>query len=470
VTAPRRVPRGFLGRSARVVGAAGGRGARHLGTRVANLLRDDERARELLDERHREAAIAAARLLGTMRGGAMKLGQLASFVELDFVPEEYRDVYQAELAALRDAAPPVDWPSARRVLEEEWEAPPESVLGDLDHEPVAAASIGQVHRGRLRDGRRVAVKVQYPGVAEAVETDVRTATVLVRGVRALAPGVDAKALAAELRERVVEELDYELEADHHRLFARAYRGHPFAYVPDVVGELCRRRILVSEWVDGAGFAEVRELPQPARDRFGEVLSRFYFGALDVVGAFNADPHPGNYLLRPDGSVAFLDFGAVKRITRAYRESQNAIIRLYLAGDGEGVRSELARAGWFREPERFDPDLVMRGVHATGWHLLEDRPVTITPELVREQLAAMSDPRNELVKALRGTSFPPEELWFRRMALGVLAVCAQLRVTANWHRMGREWWFGEPPATELGRQEWAFLSGRSLWRDPRAAAG
>jgi predicted unusual protein kinase regulating ubiquinone biosynthesis (AarF/ABC1/UbiB family) len=401
-----------------------------------------------------------------MRGGAMKLGQLASFVDLEFIPPEYRELYQSELAALRDQAPPVEWGDARRVLEAEWERPPESVLEDLEHEPVAAASIGQVHRATLPDGRRVAVKVQYPDVARAVETDVRSAMILLRGAKAISPGVDARAIAEELRERVLEELDYELEPANQREFARAYRGHPFAYVPDVVTELSRRRVLVTEWVDGEPFAAMRALGDRERDRIGEMLARFYFGAIDFVGAFNADPHPGNYLLRADGTMAFLDFGAVKRVSRAWREAQVRAARLYIAGDAVGLRDELGRQGYLPEPERFDPGLVMEMARLNGGRFLDDGTVRITPEIVRARVELMTNPRHEVVRAMRGMSLPAEDIWFHRLDLGVTAVLAQLRAESNWHRQAREWWFGDPPQTDLGRAEWAFFADRHLWRDPR----
>ena len=171
-----------------------------------------------------------------------------------------------------------------------------------------------MHRATLRDGSPVAVKVQYPGVAEALESDLANAGVLVRLARAVAPGLDAKAIAAELRERVLEELDYEYEAQNQRAFARAYEGHPFIYVPKVHSELSRRRVLVSEFVEGLEFEDVKTLDQDERDIFGEIVFRFCFGSIYHLQHFNADTHPGNYVLMDDGRVAFLDFGMTKRVT------------------------------------------------------------------------------------------------------------------------------------------------------------
>ena len=172
--------------------------------------------------------------LGQMKGAAMKLGQFASFIDTEFIPEEYREIYQEQLAKLRTDAPAMPWEKVEKVLEEEYDGEPLSELfAEFEHEAFAAASIGQVHRAELLDGRQVAVKIQYPGIAEALDADLRNAGTIVRLARALAPGLDAKAIAEELRERVMEELDYEYEAQNQRSFARAYRDHPFIYVPEV---------------------------------------------------------------------------------------------------------------------------------------------------------------------------------------------------------------------------------------------
>src|SRR5204862_6593795 len=188
---------------------------------------------------------------------------------------------------LRTTAPPMPWKKVKDVLEEEWDDPVEELFDDFDHEAAAAASIGQVHRATLPDGRRVAVKIQYPGVAKALRADMQNAGMIMRLAKALAPGLDAKAAAAELKERVLEELDYEYEAQNQRTFARAYRGHPFIYVPDVVTRLSRRRVLVTEWVDGDSFDSARDLPQEEKDRIGEIIYRFYYGSIYHLQHFNA---------------------------------------------------------------------------------------------------------------------------------------------------------------------------------------
>src|SRR5918998_1584989 len=273
------IPAGRIQRTARVGQAVGGAGARYAGTRARNLVRSDEAGAAAIDERHLEAAEKMVDALGQLKGAAMKIGQLASFIDTEFLPPEYRELYQDKLADLRTAAPPMPWKKVREVLEEEWDEPPEDLFEDFEHEAAAAASIGQVHRATLPDGRKVAVKIQYPGVAKALRADMQNAGLIMRMAKALAPGLDPKPAAEELKERVLEELDYEYEAQNQRTFARAYKGHPFIYVPDVVTRLSRSRVLVSEWVDGIGFEEVKQLPDVERDRFGEIVFRFCFGSI-----------------------------------------------------------------------------------------------------------------------------------------------------------------------------------------------
>src|SRR3954447_10771213 len=308
------IPTGRIGRTARVGGLIGGQAARTAFMRALNVVRSEDDRLEAGDRRYVEAAGQMVQVLGGMKGAAMKVGQVISFLDISAVPPEYRDVVQEALAQLRDAAPVVPFEDMRRVSEGDLEQPIEEVFAEFDEEAVAAASIGQVYRARLHDGRAVAVKVQYPGAEQAVRADLQNLGLLLRAAKRMAPGLDAKAVGAEIRDRVTEELDYEHEAQSQRAMARIWRGHPFAVVPDVVTSLSREHVLVSEWVDGLGFEAVRKLPQEERDRFGEIVFRFFIGSLWRTGFFSGDPHPGNYLLMEDGRVAFLDFGMTKRLS------------------------------------------------------------------------------------------------------------------------------------------------------------
>ena len=245
------------------------------------------------------------------------------------------------------------------MLDEEYDGEPVSELfAEFENEAFAAASIGQVHRAELLDGRQVAVKIQYPGIAEALEADLRNAGMLVRLATALAPGLDAKAIAEELRERVMEELDYEYEAQNQRSFARAYRDHPFIYVPEVITRLSRRRVLVTELVEGIGFDEIKELPHEERSRFGEIVFRGSFGSIYHLQHFNADPHPGNYILMEDGRVAFLDFGMTKKLDREQIVLEQRAFDAASRDDPEAFRQALHDLGFIKKPSKLDAERLM----------------------------------------------------------------------------------------------------------------
>jgi predicted unusual protein kinase regulating ubiquinone biosynthesis (AarF/ABC1/UbiB family) len=407
--------------------------------------------------------------LGEMKGAAMKLGQLASFVDTEFLPPEYRELYQEQLAKLRTSAPPMPWNRVVKVLEEEYEGEPLSELfAEIEEEAFAAASIGQVHRAELLDGKRVAVKIQYPGVAEALESDLRNAGTIVRLAKALAPGLDPKAIAEELRVRVLEELDYEYEAQNQRTFARAYREHPFIYVPDVYTRLSRRRVLVTEFVEGLGFPEVKQLPKEERNRFGEIVFRFAFGSIYHLQHFNADTHPGNYILMPDDRVAFLDFGMTKKLDREQIELEQRAVDAAARKDPDSLRQALHDLGFIKSPSKLDAERLMDHVMVVGGWYLEDREYEVSARRVMKVIESTTDPRSEYYSLMRRESVPADELMGRRMETGVLAVLAQLRARRNWHRIMREWVYADPPATELGELEWAYFADRGEIRTPGLA--
>src|SRR4051795_11541796 len=243
-----RIPTSRIARTARVSSPAAGQAARQLGTRATNVARSEEGKSAALERRHLEAAEQIVSALGTMKGAAMKLGQVMSFLDVGLVPEENREEFQRKLGELRDAAPKVSFAGMRKVIESELDGPLKEHFAEFDSEPIAAASIGQVYRARLHDGRTVAVKVQYPGVAAAVRADMQNLGLILRLMKSVAPGLDVRSVAEEVRTRIGEELDYELEASNQRSMARAYRDHPFIVVPDVVTSLSRERVIVQEFV------------------------------------------------------------------------------------------------------------------------------------------------------------------------------------------------------------------------------
>src|SRR5919199_4210941 len=359
------VPTGRVRRAAKVGRLAGGQAARGYATKAANLTRGEEARHAAAARRQMEAAEQIFDVLGQMKGAAMKVGQVASFIDTGAFPPEFQERIQAKLAELRDSAPRVSFARMRKVVEDDLGERLGDVFEEFSEEAVAAASIGQVYRARLRDGRDVAVKVQYPGAEQAVRADMANLGLLLRAAKTIAPGLDGKAVAGEIRERILDECDYESEAIAHRGFAREWRGHPFLYVPDVVTGLSRRRVIVTEWVDGRRFDDVRQLPAPERDRFAEILYRFFVGSLYRHGHFSADPHPGNYMLMDDGRVAFIDFGMNKKLSRERVEREIRWLRAVIERDADGLRDQLAELGYF---DRADAKVTGERLLAHAWKI------------------------------------------------------------------------------------------------------
>ena len=394
----------------------------------------------------------------------MKVGQVASFIDTGAFPEEFQERIQSKLAELRDSAPRVSFKEMRKVIESELDAPLDEIFAEFDEEAVAAASIGQVYRARLDDGRDVAVKVQYPGVAQAVRSDLQNLGLLMRVAKRIAPGMDAKAMTAEIRERLSDELDYEQEAQSQRAFARAWRDHPFVVIPDVVTSLSRERVLVTEWVDGLGFEEIKQRDAQTRDRFGEVVFRFFFGSLYRNGHFSGDPHPGNFKLLDDGRVAFMDFGMTKKLGRDHLDNEVEAIRLGMEGEADGLLEHLADQGVYpRDDDSIDAEAVLRHFRAVISWYLEDREVTIDKTVVAQVLIDFGDPRSEFWDLMKHGTMPAQAILARRMEGLTLGVLGQLGATANWHRIAREWLFGDEPSTPLGEAEEDFH------KPPRRAA-
>lgn len=461
-----RIPTSRFARTARVSRLAAGQAAKQLGTRAANVARSEEGKQAALERRHIDAAEQIVAALGTMKGAAMKLGQVLSFLDVGLVPEEHREEFQRKLGALRDAAPKVRFTDMRKVIEAELDGRLEELFSEFNPDPIAAASIGQVYRARLHpaageeSGREVAVKVQYPGVAQAVRADLQNIGLILRLVKQIAPGLDVSASADEIRARIGEELDYELEAQNQRSLARIYKGHPFIRVPDVITELSREKVIVQEFVSGIGFDAIKKMDQDTRDRVGEIVFRFFVGCMYRHHQFSGDPHPGNFLLMEDGKVAFLDFGLFKVMPKELLELEMACQRAAAEGDAEQLHKIFSETGFISDPDRFRPDkLLAQFRDATWWYVLDER-VELTPEIATQVMIDMSDPRSQHFGQMRHETLPADHIFGRRVEMLTLAVLSQLRSAGNWHRVAREWLYGDEPVTELGRAEADFYaSGR-----------
>jgi predicted unusual protein kinase regulating ubiquinone biosynthesis (AarF/ABC1/UbiB family) len=460
-----KLPTGRLARTARVGGLVTGQGLRWAGMRTANRLRTPERAAAARSERTAAVVQQLVDQLGQMRGAAMKVGQMISMVEFDGLPEDERDELQGRLAALRDNVPPVAFADLEKLMRREFGGPLRRVFRDFDERAFAAASIGQVHRATTVDGDDVAVKIQYPGVAEAVETDLRNATLLIPLVKRLAPGLDAKALAAEMRERIGEELDYELEAQNQRRIERLLRGHPFVRVPRVHTDLSTRRVLVSEYVEGERFETVRRADEAQRDRYGEIVFRLYFGLLYRDRIALGDPHPGNYLLCPDGRVCFLDFGLLRDVDAARVAAERGIALAVRDQDAAGLKAALVDGGYVpaSRADAVDADFALSMMRmALNWYAVPGER-RFAPEDARRgpDRGRVADSEERAAMRLQVNQFtlPPESILIRRMHGIVAVVLGQLRAGADWGAIAAEYLHGAPPATPLGQAEADFLASR-----------
>jgi predicted unusual protein kinase regulating ubiquinone biosynthesis (AarF/ABC1/UbiB family) len=392
-----------------------------------------------------------ARELGQMKGALMKAAQLISFI-LEALPD---DAQQA-LATLQADAPPMSPALAAQVVTDELGAPPEKVFLDWSLEPIAAASVGQVHRAVTRDGRVVAVKVQYPGVGDAIGADLDNAQALYAMISAFAlKGLDTKGLVNELRARMIEELDYVLEARNQQEFAQFYADHPFISVPSVLPELSTRRVLTSEWVDGLTWAQfVARADETARRRAGEVIWRFAQGSVHRLGAFNGDPHPGNYRFSADGDVTFLDFGLVKRWTAGEWERLAPCLDAILDHDPVRLIAAMEQVEFLEPGLGLDPDAVFDYVATPYRPYLSDR-FTFTREFMKDTVERIADLKGPEAKVIEQLNLPPSFVILDRVVWGVSALLGKLGVSGPWRAMLLEYRRDDPPATELGRldQQW-----------------
>ena len=446
---------GRMTRAAPLVAATG----RTAGESVVAALRGKDRSQV-----HERSAERYAEALGRSRGVLMKAGQILSFVTLGGLNGGgTSSIYQAALARLQDDAPPMDPRVAASVITAELNGEPSQVFAEFDPHPLAAASIGQVHAARTHDGRDVVVKIQYPGVDQAIRADLANTELLAtffQLVRGIIPDIgrsDARALAREVGERIGEEIDYRSEAANQSAFADIYRGHPFIQVPEVLHEFSTHRVLTMERSTGMRFAEAQQQSQDLKDRWGEAIYRFTLGSLRSYRMFNADPHPGNYLFHPDGSVTFLDFGCVKQFRPEQVSWMQEVVQCSLDSDAEGLLRHYT-AGAFVDPE--DPpsasDLLAWSRESLT-PLLSPQPFQYTREYAASIVDLEFSPVGPHAKAVKKLALPPDYLTISRIDLGMTAVLGALGATSDWESVRREWDCGDPPVTAMGKLHWAFMT-------------
>lgn len=449
------IPATRVARSAKLGGLAAGQTVRYAGTKAANVARPRHKRQVAIERRHLQAADQILAVLGTMKGPAMKLGQMLSFVDLGLLPPEVQPRFQQRLAALCDDAPQIPWARMEPVLADALQLPVAKAFAELDPEPIGTASIGQVYRARTHDGRDVAVKVQYPKIVAAARADMKNLSIMLRLAKSIAPSVDMNRLATELTDRFIEELDYIREAANTREIAAAFAGHPFLMVPAPVLELCGPQVLVTEYVEGSDFAGLCAAEPDVRDRAGEMIVRFFFGSLFRLGRFSGDPHPGNVKLLPDGRLAFLDFGSFKRLDPALLAMITGAFGALIDGRPEDALEQFAQHGILTRPEQVSADDLTGYVYDTCAWFLDPGVSTMTPRVASEAILASLAPVAEHDAILRGQDLPVEWALVVRTVISTMALLGQLHATADWSGIGREWILGDPPVTELGRLEAAY---------------
>ena len=435
-------------------------GLRYAGSAPRLFAAAGEHRQQLRNDLALQTAEDVATTLGAMKGVLMKIGQMASYVDDGLSPAVRRT-----LSRLQDSVPPMSAELAAGVIRDELGLPPEVAFARWDPEPIAAASIGQVHRAITHDGRAVAVKVQYPGIAETIEADLGNVALLRRMLRITAPAQDVDGLIEELRDRVLEELDYRREAENQRLVAAYYDGHPTISVPKIIDQLSARRVVTSELADGARFAELAQWSQRERDLAAETIYRFTFRSLYDLHAFNGDPHPGNYLFHGGGRVTFLDFGLVKHFTaEELRPLVDMVRYLCVEQDPEGFRAGMVDAGFLRPDAPLSTGEVIE--HMAVFYDTVRRPGqrTITGDYASAVVRRFFDVRSPLAQWV---SVPRSYVILQRINLGLFAILGELTATADWRGIAEEIWpfIQGPPSTPMGEAEASWRAGRSPEAEP-----
>ena len=434
-------------------------GATYATTAARKSFASAERRDELDREREMRSAEQIAEELGNMKGALMKLGQMASYLD-DGLPEPFR----LALSQLQSNAPPMSVGLAVETLERELGTQLDDVFVEFDVQPIAAASIGQVHRALILDDdgneRAVAVKIQYPGVADAIVSDLRNADLLGTVLKQGFGGLDPSEMVEEIKLRIAEEVDYALEARNQQRFADYYRGHPFIRIPDVIPSLSTPKVLVSELVGGFEWSELLERPQHERDRAGEVIFRFVFRSLYRMGAFNGDPHPGNYLFHDDGTVTFLDFGLVKHFTPDETTIFGSMVRAAAVDhDDDEFRRIVEAAGMLRPGAPVSTEDVGQYFSHFYETVRTDREMTWSRAYASSIVRHTFDRSSPISQY---ATVPRAFVFIQRINLGLYALLGDLGATGNYRRIAEELWpfVGAEASTDLGRAEAAWLATRS----------
>ncbi|MCL4552668.1 MAG: AarF/ABC1/UbiB kinase family protein [Candidatus Marsarchaeota archaeon] len=409
------------------------------------------RKEELNREFEIKSATQVVETLGQMRGVMMKLGQMAGYLD-NGIPDNVK----ATLGTLYNSVPPMTRQLAERTIEAELGAPLDSVFASFDLDPIAAASVGQVHRAITRSGNAVAVKVQYPDAASTMTADLANTDAMSRIIGLAFPNIDTRRVVSEIRERMLEELDYEIEARNQLLFYNYYRGHPFIHIPRIHPELSNKRLLVTELVTGSSFEDALTWSAQERNLAAETIYRFVFGSLYRIAAFNGDPHPGNYIFHKAGRVTFLDFGLTKVFKPEHLNVFESMIKtILIEPNPDKFRKVIESAGLIPPDSPLATSEIVEYFEHFYAFLTSEEEVELSSEFASAIFRHTFDVSSRISRYI---DVPEYFVIIQRINLGLYALLARLEATANWRKIAEEiWTFVQgPPATPMGELEQKWL--------------
>ena len=427
------IPQSTVARTARMVSipiGLAGRGALGIGRQLVG-----QSSNVVFAEIQEKTAEQLFKVLGELKGGAMKFGQALSVFEAA-LPEEIAKPYRETLTKLQESAPPLPTRVVHKVLAKELGEDWRDNFASFEDIPAASASIGQVHKAQWKDGRAVAVKIQYPGAAEALISDLNQIQRFAKIFQLVMPGLEMKPLLEELRSRIIEEVDYRYEAQAQEAYARVYDGDPDIAIPKVV--MVSDRVLVSEWLEGTPLSQIiSNGTQEQRNSAGMKLARFHFTSPDRTGLLHADPHPGNFRLLADGRLGVLDFGACNRLPNGFPEPMKRLLKHALDDDSKALYEGFKNDGFILADVDVDPELVLDFLVPLV-EPLRTKTFKYSREWLRDQSARVGDPRNPTAKIGFQLNVPAEYVLIHRVTLGTTGIFCQLEAEGNFRDEALSW--------------------------------
>lgn len=434
------IPQSTVARTARMVSipmGLAGRGALGIGRQLVG-----QSSNVVFAEIQEKTAEQLFKVLGELKGGAMKFGQALSVFEAA-LPEDIAKPYRETLTKLQESAPPLPTRVVHKVLAKELGEDWRDNFSSFEDVATASASIGQVHKAQWKDGRAVAVKIQYPGAAEALISDLNQIQRFAKIFQLVMPGLEMKPLLEELRSRIIEEVDYRYEAQAQETYARVYDGDADIAIPKVV--MASDRVLVSEWLEGTPLSQIiANGTQEQRNNAGMKLARFHFTSPDRAGLLHADPHPGNFRLLADGRLGVLDFGACNRLPNGFPEPMKRLLKHALDDDSAALYEGFKKDGFILADVDVDPELVFDFLVPLV-EPLRTQTFKYSREWLRDQSARVGDPRNPTAKIGFQLNLPAEYVLIHRVTLGTTGIFCQLEAEGNFRDEALSWFPEIAPA-------------------------